>query len=167
DHPAQDRKVAAGLFVESHLVSACWSTVSGRLTQRSRVGRTSVCRMVSTSSVVSFTASATDLPSTDSATTSAEAVQIAQESPAKRAAATCPSATRSIRRTRSPQSGLTSSATAEDVNPLCGDRVRLMLRVADGQVAAARFAGDSCAICTASADVVAESVEGKSVAEAV
>ena len=49
-----------------------------------------------------------------------------------------------------------ATAVAEDVNPLCGDRVRLMLRVADGQVAAARFVGDSCAICTASADVVAE-----------
>jgi nitrogen fixation NifU-like protein len=60
-----------------------------------------------------------------------------------------------------------ATAVAEDVNPLCGDRVRLMLRVADGQVAAARFTGDSCAICTASADVVAESVEGKPVAEAV
>ena len=59
-----------------------------------------------------------------------------------------------------------ATAVAEDVNPLCGDRVRVMLRVADGQVAAARFAGDSCAICTASADVVAESVEGKSAAEA-
>ena len=55
---------------------------------------------------------------------------------------------------------------AEDVNPLCGDRVRMMLRVQDGLVAAARFAGDSCAICTASADVVAESVVGKTVAEA-
>ena len=60
-----------------------------------------------------------------------------------------------------------ATAVAEDVNPLCGDRVRLMLRVADGQVAAARFTGDSCAICTASADVVAQSVEGKSAAEAV
>jgi nitrogen fixation NifU-like protein len=59
-----------------------------------------------------------------------------------------------------------ATAVAEDVNPLCGDRVRVMLRVADGQVAAARFTGDSCAICTASADVVAESVEGKASAEA-
>ena len=59
-----------------------------------------------------------------------------------------------------------ATAVAEDVNPLCGDRVRLMLRVADGQVAAARFAGDSCAICTASADVVAESLQGKSATEA-
>ena len=60
-----------------------------------------------------------------------------------------------------------ATAVAEDVNPLCGDRVRLMLRVADGRVAAARFTGDSCAICTASADVVAESVQGKAAAEAV
>ena len=59
-----------------------------------------------------------------------------------------------------------ATAVAEDVNPLCGDRVRMMLRVEDGQVAAARFAGDSCAICTASADVVAESAVGKTVAEA-
>jgi nitrogen fixation protein NifU and related proteins len=55
-----------------------------------------------------------------------------------------------------------ATATAEDVNPLCGDRVRMQLRVEDGQVRAARFAGDSCAICSASADVVAELVEGRS-----
>jgi nitrogen fixation protein NifU and related proteins len=59
-----------------------------------------------------------------------------------------------------------ANAVAEDVNPLCGDRVRMMVRVHDGQIAAARFAGDSCAICTASADVVSESIEGKSPAEA-
>jgi nitrogen fixation protein NifU and related proteins len=59
-----------------------------------------------------------------------------------------------------------ATASAEDVNPLCGDRVRMMVRVRDGQIAAARFAGDSCAICTASADVVSESIEGKSPAEA-
>ena len=54
-----------------------------------------------------------------------------------------------------------ANKVAEDVNPLCGDRVRVMVRVADGTVAAARFTGDSCAICTASADVVAELVEGR------
>ena len=46
-----------------------------------------------------------------------------------------------------------ANAVAEDVNPLCGDRVRLMLTLEDGRIAAARFIGDSCAICTASADV--------------
>jgi nitrogen fixation NifU-like protein len=59
-----------------------------------------------------------------------------------------------------------ATATAEDVNPLCGDRVRMQLRVEDGRVQAVRFAGDSCAICTASADVVAELVEGRSRVEA-
>ena len=50
---------------------------------------------------------------------------------------------------------------AEDVNPLCGDRVRVMLRLVDERVQAARFLGDSCAICTASSDVLAEMVEGR------
>ena len=59
-----------------------------------------------------------------------------------------------------------ATAVAEDVNPLCGDRVRMMMRVNAGLITAARFAGDSCAICTASADVVSESIEGKSPAEA-
>ena len=59
-----------------------------------------------------------------------------------------------------------ASASAEDVNPLCGDRVRVMLRVADGIVEAARFAGDSCAICTASADVLTEMVHGRATGEA-
>lgn len=59
-----------------------------------------------------------------------------------------------------------ASATAEDVNPLCGDRVRVQLRFEDGRVGAARFAGDSCAICTASADVVAELAQGRARGEA-
>lgn len=59
-----------------------------------------------------------------------------------------------------------ASATAEDVNPLCGDRVRMQLRFEDGRVGAARFAGDSCAICTASADVVAELAQGRARGEA-
>ena len=59
-----------------------------------------------------------------------------------------------------------ASAVAEDVNPLCGDRVRLMLALEGDRVAGARFVGDSCAICTASADVLAELVVGRSRAEA-
>lgn len=59
-----------------------------------------------------------------------------------------------------------ASAAAEDVNPLCGDRVRLMVRLAGDIVEAARFTGDSCAICSASADVLAEMVHGRATAEA-
>ena len=60
-----------------------------------------------------------------------------------------------------------ANAVAEDVNPLCGDRVRMMLAVgADGRVEKAGFVGDSCAICTASADVVSDLVVGRARAEA-
>ncbi len=59
-----------------------------------------------------------------------------------------------------------ATAQAEDVNPLCGDRVRMMVDLRDGTVAGVRFTGDSCAICTASADVVAELVEGRPAADA-
>ena len=60
-----------------------------------------------------------------------------------------------------------ANAVAEDVNPLCGDRVRIMLTVApEGRITDARFIGDSCAICTASADVVADLVSGRSRSEA-
>ena len=59
-----------------------------------------------------------------------------------------------------------ATVTAEDVNPLCGDRVRLALRLEDGAVAQARFTGDSCAICSASADVLLEKIQGRRVPEA-
>ena len=59
-----------------------------------------------------------------------------------------------------------ASAVAEDVNPLCGDRVRFAVQVIDGKVAVARFIGDSCAICTASADVVIDLAIGRSIEDA-
>ena len=60
-----------------------------------------------------------------------------------------------------------ATAVAEDVNPLCGDRVRLMLAISpEGRISEARFVGDSCAICTASADVVADLVSGRTRSEA-
>ena len=59
-----------------------------------------------------------------------------------------------------------ANAVAEDVNPLCGDRVRMMMRLAGDIVEAARFTGDSCAICSASADVLAEMLPGHTIAEA-
>ena len=56
-----------------------------------------------------------------------------------------------------------ATAVAEDVNPLCGDRVRISLAVQAGGIADARFSGDSCAICAASADVLMEKIHGASV----
>ena len=61
------------------------------------------------------------------------------------------------------------AASAEDVNPLCGDRVRMTFdveTVGGGTIRAARFTGDSCAICTASADVLSEMVQGRTRSQA-
>ncbi len=56
-------------------------------------------------------------------------------------------------------------AVFEDVNPLCGDRIRLELRLADGEVEAARFRGDACAIAIASADLLVEMIQGRPIRE--
>ena len=52
-------------------------------------------------------------------------------------------------------------AAFEDVNPLCGDRIRIECRLADGRIVEARFTGDSCAIAAASADVLLELMTGQ------
>lgn len=48
----------------------------------------------------------------------------------------------------------------EDTNPLCGDRVRIDLRVEDGKIADIKFSGRGCAISQASASILTEMVEG-------
>ncbi len=54
----------------------------------------------------------------------------------------------------------------EDENPLCGDHIRIDLRVNDeGKVTEAGFSGHGCAISQASADLLLESVIGKQVDE--
>ncbi len=54
----------------------------------------------------------------------------------------------------------------EDENPLCGDRLRIDLRTdATGRVTEAAFSGDGCAISQASADLLTEYIEGKSLEE--
>src|SRR3972149_5558221 len=59
-----------------------------------------------------------------------------------------------------------ADAVFEDVNPLCGDRVRIQLRLANGGIADARFKGDSCAICMASADLLVEIGGGRAIRDA-
>jgi nitrogen fixation NifU-like protein len=62
-----------------------------------------------------------------------------------------------------------ADAWHEDVNPLCGDRIRVELRLRrDRQpaVEAVRYRGDACAIALATADLLAEMVEGRSTHEA-
>lgn len=50
--------------------------------------------------------------------------------------------------------------TAEDTNPLCGDQIRMDLRVEDGVVADVKFSGRGCAVSLASASILTELVMG-------
>lgn len=50
----------------------------------------------------------------------------------------------------------------EDTNPLCGDEVRIDVRVKDDQISEIAFSGQGCAISQASASILMELVEGKS-----
>ncbi|GAC1508402.1 MAG: SUF system NifU family Fe-S cluster assembly protein [Vulcanimicrobiaceae bacterium] len=52
-------------------------------------------------------------------------------------------------------------AVAQDVNPLCGDEIRIELQVEDGKVKDIRFSGKGCAISQASVSMLTESVKGK------
>ncbi len=50
----------------------------------------------------------------------------------------------------------------EDENPVCGDHIRIDLRVDDrGKITDAKFSGHGCAISQASADLLIESIIGK------
>jgi len=52
-------------------------------------------------------------------------------------------------------------ASAEDVNPLCGDEIRMDLQLNDGVVTDVRFSGKGCAISQASASMLTEGVKGE------
>ena len=54
---------------------------------------------------------------------------------------------------------------ADGFNPLCGDKVTVFLRVEEGVVRDIAFQGSGCAISTASASMMTESLKGKSEAE--
>ncbi len=49
---------------------------------------------------------------------------------------------------------------AEGYNPLCGDRVTVQLSLREGRIDALRFESASCAICRASASLMAEALQG-------
>ncbi|HMJ32306.1 MAG TPA: iron-sulfur cluster assembly scaffold protein [Baekduia sp.] len=55
---------------------------------------------------------------------------------------------------------------AEDHNPLCGDQLKVMLKVdGDGKVQEVRFEGHGCAISQASASMASDEVKGMPVDE--
>lgn len=54
----------------------------------------------------------------------------------------------------------------EGVNPLCGDRVALELKLEGGRIRAARFRGEGCMVALASASVLTVLLQGLTLAEA-
>ncbi len=54
------------------------------------------------------------------------------------------------------------TATYQDTNPLCGDEVRMDVRIEGDAVAEIKFSGRGCAISQASASMLTEMVAGQS-----
>jgi len=67
---------------------------------------------------------------------------------------------------RNPGELADANAVAEETNPVCGDRLRLSLRVRKGRIEAARFLAYGCPATLACGSALAESIEGMSVEEA-
>ena len=59
-----------------------------------------------------------------------------------------------------------ANAVAEETNPVCGDRLRLSLRIHNGKIKAARFLAYGCAPTLACGSVIAEMIEGMPIEEA-
>ena len=55
------------------------------------------------------------------------------------------------------------TATAEGVNPLCGDELAVELEIDDGVVQDVRFNGRGCAISQAAASMISDAIKGKTV----
>ena len=59
-----------------------------------------------------------------------------------------------------------ATAVAEQTNPVCGDRLRLSLRLRDGCIEAARFLAYGCAPTLACGSILTEMIVGMTVEEA-
>ena len=59
-----------------------------------------------------------------------------------------------------------ANRSADGFNPLCGDKITVYLELEDDVVKDVGFSGSGCAISTASASLMTQSVKGKSVADA-
>ena len=60
----------------------------------------------------------------------------------------------------------TANRSSEGYNPLCGDRITVYLLVEDDIIKDIAFEGSGCAICTASASVMTDTLKGKPATEA-
>ena len=56
-----------------------------------------------------------------------------------------------------------SDKSATVANPLCGDKIKLELKIAKGKIIDIAFSGEGCAIMTASASLLTDHVKGKKI----
>ena len=59
-----------------------------------------------------------------------------------------------------------ATRTQEGYNPLCGDRLKLYVKLEDSVIRDVAFEGSGCAISKASASLMTEAIKGKTVDEA-
>jgi NifU-like protein involved in Fe-S cluster formation len=59
-----------------------------------------------------------------------------------------------------------ANAVAEEINPVCGDRMRLSLLIHDNRIEAARFLAYGCPPTLACGSALAEMIEGMNVEDA-
>ena len=60
-----------------------------------------------------------------------------------------------------------ANAVAEETNPVCGDRLRLSMRIRNGRIEAARFLAYGCPPTLVCGSALAEIIEGMSTEDAV
>lgn len=58
-----------------------------------------------------------------------------------------------------------ADAVAEEVNPVCGDRIRLSLSVVEGRIKDAKFLAYGCAPTLACGSALADMINGRSIDE--
>ncbi len=59
-----------------------------------------------------------------------------------------------------------ATVVAEETNPVCGDRLRLAIRISEGRIEAARFLAYGCPPTLSCGSALTELIQGKSVAAA-
>jgi nitrogen fixation NifU-like protein len=76
---------------------------------------------------------------------------------------------RILEHARNPRNfGKLSNAThiAEGINPLCGDKLKIYLRINDDVIEAVRFEGTGCAVAMASASILTDTTQSLECSEA-
>ena len=59
-----------------------------------------------------------------------------------------------------------ATRTAEGYNPLCGDKLKLHVKIDDDRIVGVSFEGSGCAISKASASLMTDAIKGRTLGEA-